>query len=510
MYRHLLILPDGTEIFSGPEQEIALLSVTLTQSVNMGEELTLGSACAWELQAELLTPQGGLSLAAGDAVTVFRVAEDGTRTQAGVFYLEKPEKPSAYTMSLTAYDAVSLLDQDLTQWLAELDQWPYSVAEFAGLVCARCGVTLLESTLLNADFFIQPFTGEGITGRQLIQWLGQITGRFCRATPEGCLEFAWYGPNAAITIAPAEGEGSIFYYQGALEYSDAPVAPIEKVQLRQSAEDVGTVWPDEAGEKNTYIIENNPMLAAQSGGTLLSVAQTLYEQLRQVTYTPCRVSVPATPQIQPGDGIHVTDAGGRTFTAWVMKKTSDGQRDTLECTGSYRRDSTTAVNNLGFRALSGKVLNLRTVVDGLKVENKDTQGKRAAIELDLAVIRTRVQSQDTAMQTITGNVSALTQTAEGLTLELETIREQGTEKVKTGVGYTFDDRGLQISRSDSEMENLLDHTGMYVRRSAQVVLQANNQGVEARDVTVRNFLIIGENARLEDYSGDRTACFYIG
>jgi hypothetical protein len=64
------------------------------------------------------------------------------------------------------------------------------------------------------------------------------------------------------------------------------------------------------------------------------------------------------------------------------------------------------------------------------------------------------------------------------------------------------------------MGNLLDHTGMYVRRSGEVILQANNQGVAARDVSVANFLVIGENARFEDYSSgtdqNRTACFYIG
>ena len=87
----------------------------------------------------------------------------------------------------------------------------------------------------------------------------------------------------------------------------------------------------------------------------------------------------------------------------------------------------------------------------------------------------------------------------------ETLRNTALahyEEIKHSLG--------DIRTAAVEMENLLDHTGMYVRRSAQVVLQANNQGVEAQDVTVRNFLIIGENARLEDYSGDRTACFYIG
>lgn len=510
MYKHLLILPDGTEVFSGAEQENALQAVKMTQAVNSGEELTLGSVCASMLEAELITPDGGITLTAGDAVTAFRVDEAGNRTQLGVFYLEKPERPSAHTMQITAYDAVSLLDQDLTAWLAELDQWPYSVGEFAQLVCDRCGLTLSETELPNADFYIQPFTGEGITGRLLMQWLGQITGRFCRVTAEGDLEFAWYAPNDALTVTPTEGDGSVFYYQGELEFADYQVTPIEKVQLRQAFEDVGTVWPDEAGEKNTYIIENNPMLAAQDSDTLLSVAKSLYEQLQTASYTPCRVVIPATPEIHPGDMVTVTDANGKTFATWIMQKISDGQRDTMECTGSHRRDSTTAVNNLGFRALSGKVLNLRTDVDGLKLENKDTQGKLAAIDLDLEGIRSRVESQDTAVQGINSNVSALTQTAQSLSLELTTIRENGTNKVKTGVGYTFDDKGLQISRSDSDMENLLDHTGMYVRRNGEVVLQANNQGVQARDVSVGNYLIIGENARIEDYSGDRTACFYIG
>lgn len=509
MYKHLLILPDGTELFSGARQETVLRSVTVTQEVNAEEELTLGSVCACELRAELIT-NGGIALAAGDAITLYRVDPEENRQQMGVFYLEKPQYPTADTLSLTAYDGIKLLDKDLTQWLAELDQWPYSVQAFAGMVCAQCGLTLEEDVLPNGDFYIRPFAGQHVTGRHLMGWLGQITGRFCRAKADGTLELAWYTPNENLSIAPSEGDGSVFYYQGELEYADYRVSAIEKVQLRQSSQDVGTVWPDEAGEKNTYIIENNPMLAAQSGETLLSVARTLYEQLQSVTYTPCRVVIPATPEICAGDMITVTDPKGVTFTAWVMKKTSDGQRDTLESTGSHRRDSTTAVNNLGFQALSGKVLTLRTDVDGIRAENRDTQGRLASLELDLEGIRSRVQSQQTATEGITGTLSTLTQTAEGLSLELETIRENGAGKVCTGTGYTFDDSGLRIRRTDSDMENLLDHTGMYVRRSGQVVLQANNQGVRARDVTVENYLIVGENARFEDYGGNRTACFYIG
>ena len=97
-----------------------------------------------------------------------------------------------------------------------------------------------------------------------------------------------------------------------------------------------------------------------------------------------------------------------------------------------------------------------------------------------------------------------------LTYIITQIPENGTGKVTTDTGYRFDKDGLWISKSGEEMENKLDHTGMYVRRSGQLILQANNRGVEAADVTVRNYLTVGQFARLEDYQTNRTACFYIG
>ena len=473
----------------------------------------MGSACACEAKLQLITTTGGLGVHTGDRVSLYRLDAEDDRQLMGVFWLEKPERPTAHTMTLTAYDAVSRLDQDLTGWLAELSQWPYTVKAFAKQVCDRCGVSLVEAPLPNEDFYIQPFAGENITGRLLMQWLGQITGRFCRATPEGNIEFAWYQPNETLSITPTGGEDSVFYYQGELTYPDYQVAPVEKVQLRQNPEDVGTVWPDEVGEKNTYVIENNPMLAAQNSQTLLQVAQTLFAQLEGVTYTPCRVTIPASPEISAGDVVSLTNAGGVTISFPVMHKTTDGHRDILECTGSPGRDSTTAVNNLGFRALSGKVLNLRTDVDGIKAENKDTQGKLAAFSLDLEGIRTQVSQQQSETEGLRQDITAIAQNTQEVSIQVQSILDNGAEKIKTGMGYTFNDEGLNISREGSQISNRLDHTGMYVSKRGSNVLRATADGVEAVDITVKNYLIVGSHARFEDYtdgsSRNRTACFYL-
>ena len=102
-------------------------------------------------------------------------------------------------------------------------------------------------------------------------------------------------------------------------------------------------------------------------------------------------------------------------------------------------------------------------------------------------------------------------TAEGLSIEVQGLRNQGATKVTTRIGYTFDDDGLRIRKPGEEMENKMDNTGMYVMRSGEPMLTANNGGVVATDVTVRNFLNMGENSRFEDYTDGtdtaRTGCF---
>ena len=89
------------------------------------------------------------------------------------------------------------------------------------------------------------------------------------------------------------------------------------------------------------------------------------------------------------------------------------------------------------------------------------------------------------------------------------IRENGVPKVDTGNGNTLDRFGLRIAKPGEEMENLLDNTGMYVSRSGEGILAANNQGVNALNLTARQYLIVGKHARFEDYTEGRTACFWI-
>ena len=101
-------------------------------------------------------------------------------------------------------------------------------------------------------------------------------------------------------------------------------------------------------------------------------------------------------------------------------------------------------------------------------------------------------------------------TATELTTTIKTvIDENGINKVETVTGYTLDENGLTVSKSDSEMSTIITDNGMTVSHTGDAVLIANNHGVQARDLQANTYLIIGENTRFENIDS-RTCCFWIG
>ncbi len=127
----------------------------------------------------------------------------------------------------------------------------------------------------------------------------------------------------------------------------------------------------------------------------------------------------------------------------------------------------------------------------------------------------QMSTLEKANQDINTKISSLEQDAHGINIKIEDIQAKGTtvDQVVTSTGYSFDENGLLIQKSGEEISNLLDSTGMCVKRSDEKILTANNKGVEAINLTAKQYLIIGKNSRFEDYktgnNDRRTACFAI-
>lgn len=327
------------EVSSGTDSANAIQSITITECVNSGEELTLGSVCASMIEAKILAPAGGLEIHAGSEITVYR--HDGAKTHlVGGYIMEKPTRPTANTVKITGYDFVTKLDKDLTAWLNSLTGWPYKLLDFAGMVCNACGLSLANTEIPNGDFLVQKFTRDSVTGRQLMQWIGELSCRFCRINRDNPaqLEFAWYEPSGKSIAA----SGDMYYFQNSLTFEDYATAPVDAVQMRLAESDSGAVWPVVPETYNRYVITGNPLLNGSLQADIEPVLNTILAELDGFTYTPCKVSVPANMDLRAGHTVTVTDKNGKSFTTCIMTKTQAGQKDVLECTGSYRRDTASA------------------------------------------------------------------------------------------------------------------------------------------------------------------------
>ena len=378
MYYSVLRLPNGTEL-KGGEAGSTLKALTLHTAVNAGQEFTIGSAFSDYIEAEIWAdPGGSLQITAGDALTYYRQDDAGNRTKVGVFYAEKPTRTKRNSYKVTAYDTMSKLDADFSGWLhANQAQFPKTIWQLVQLACQRAGVTLASSSLpINGSYSVQAFYADDLTCRQIISWAAEAAGCYAHMNADGKLQFLTYtDKRSTAKITPDGASNSTAYYADSLSYEDYTVKAIEKVQIRQSDSDVGVIYPDSTTATNTYAVQGNLLLTTGTEANLKSVVQNLYNVLKNVTYTPCKVSVPSSFGLACGQIVHVKDARGREFDTYLMSATISSGKASFESVGSASRESSSAVNSQSYKNLTGKMLEIKTSVDGLEVKASDLTGK---------------------------------------------------------------------------------------------------------------------------------------
>lgn len=378
MYQSVLRLKDGTEL-KGGEAGSTLKALTLHTAVNAGQEFTIGSAFSDYIEAEIWAdPGGSLQITAGDALTYYRQDDAGNRTKVGVFYAEKPTRTKRNSYKVTAYDTMSKLDADFSGWLhANQAQFPKTIWQLVQLACQRAGVALASSSLpINGSYSVQAFYADDLTCRQIISWAAEAAGCYAHMNADGKLQFLTYtDKRSTVKITPDGASNSTAYYADSLSYEDYTVKAIEKVQIRQSDSDVGVIYPDSTTATNTYAVQGNLLLTTGTEANLKSVVQNLYNVLKNVTYTPCKVSVPSSSGLACGQIVHVKDARGREFDTYLMSATISSGKASFESVGSASRESSSAVNSQSYKNLTGKMLEIKTSVDGLEVKASDLTGK---------------------------------------------------------------------------------------------------------------------------------------
>ena len=208
---------------------------------------------------------------------------------------------------------------------------PYSLQTFARMVCEACGVFLQPGYFTNGEWPVHRFTAANITGQKLMRWVGELSCRFCRVAPDGIIHLDWY----ADAEEPVWEEENQFVFQDSLSHGDYLTHVIDKVIIRADRKERGYVY---GTGSNAYVITGNQLMAVVPNESFEGLARVLYEHLHQLQYTPCKVTVPVAVRVKCGDILRLRDRNSREVLMYVMKKTQSGQRNILECTGTYRRN----------------------------------------------------------------------------------------------------------------------------------------------------------------------------
>lgn len=278
----------------------------------------------------------------------------------------------------------------------------------------------------------------------------------------------------------------------------------------------------------TQYIRNNAFWMLRTDlATLLDNAITA---IRGLTINQFDCSWRGNPTLEVGDKIGVVAYNNDVVESYILNDTIDYTGMLQEITSWRYNDN--EVETEGTPISLGDALNQTFAkVDKVNKEItlvvKDTQDMvKTVSELKvntegmLFEVENLSQKTNDNMDAMNNNFDTLSKkvqaaiTSENLSIAIQTELENGINSVQTKTGFTFDEEGLTIEKSGSEMTTTITEDGMTVYRDQNEVLVADNVGVQAINLHAKTFLIVGNYSRFEDYINEnnepRTGCFWLG
>ena len=359
-----------------------------------------------------------------------------------------------------------------------------TLGRYLQAICDFLGIPLATPTFTNSDVIIEEEKyNADYTFRDVLTEIAQAAGGTIALKNDEL--YVLYPTETDITVEPSNLKsitvGEIY-------------GPVNSVVLARTPQEENIYKKDEAAEKICEIkIENNQIMDSHREDFI----EGIYNALYGLTYYPHEVESYGIGILDICDLFTIETLDGRTYTALHLSGEMTINQGFVERT----KGEAPAATETDYKAASktDRLLN-KTI---LRVDKQE--GLISAL-----VTKTTEKTNDLTdqLEKVKNSVEATMSEKEINLLISETV--EGIDSITTSTGYKFNKDGLNIHKSGEEINNTIDHTGMYVDRNDDNVLTANHEGVDAINLKTRQFLIIGQNSRFEDYGDGRTACFYIG
>lgn len=460
----------------------AHLTECRTYGAFFDSEFTIGAAVSRQIDISILNP---MEITRGAEIKLY----EGDEPQ-GVFYIGTRPTDNKDVLSIHGYDAMLKAD---TSWLTDgYDNVVFPVSEDDALndICNRMGVSRAPGMTLNNEYPIDYPVGEygNLTMREVLRGIAGANAGCFFINLRGELDlwrpmetrnsydvgrvmtgFESAPASKPITMVYIDAGGGGAYRSGS--YSGKSVnfyCPWGSHEMAESVRVALDGYVYQAFTSTDAICD----ITADIGDTIAANGITSVIISRDVNYyglNLMQLSAPETDELE--DEYPYTDPQRRIeereLAIATSRITSAAEQIQLEVTG-LKSD-------------------LDTATDDLQGQLTDQAGKLDELEQKTSFTVTQEQVEIIVSEAVSGINSVTTET-----------------------GFRFDNEGITVSSTESEFSTLTRPYGFYVKRGEENVMVADSEGVEAINLTVNNFLNIGNRFRLEPYGVDRVACFLIG
>ena len=315
--KQLTIISDSGVVITN--SQIHENEFSLKESLCSAQQLKFGTCESSEVKFKISYTESSLF---GEWITIKTSIDGEEPFQIGRYKVKSdtPTSDRSYR-DIVAYDAMhDILTTDIAEWYNTIfpgDNTRVTVKELRDSFFQYLGVTQ-EVVTLPQDTVILQKTVDPIelAGSYIITSLCELNGCFGHIDRQGIFRYVFLEPmtenSGFIEIAKT--------YQIDSSYQDYVVQPIDKIKIRQNANDDGFVYGD--GE-NQYLIEDNMLIYGFSDAELTTIASTLMNHIGNIYYRPSTVKIKGNLTIDVGQGIKVATRY-KTIYTYVLQRTFSG------------------------------------------------------------------------------------------------------------------------------------------------------------------------------------------
>ncbi len=386
-------------------------------------------------------------------------------------------------------------------------------------ICNKAGVELSSTSFLNSDKKVSVYDNT-VTAREYISYIAESAGCFACIDRKGKLCFREFGQDE--TEIPLEMFGE---YKWGEEFKISKVSYEDGVRSFKFGDDTrNNLW---INQENMYIVNEDQV-------------QKIYNKINGLTANSFEGKTVIDPAIDIGDkividGKNVIYQGEMSlegkFIAQISSKIQIKQKEET----TVKKESQKVVN----RRVQSRIDQAEGKIEQLAEETSENSEKITKHELDINGITNTVSTNTTDInnnyQEIINKLGDKAQKDDVISLEnkvetiqndtkyaikvSEDIQTNGVSKVKTETGYTFDNEGLKIEKTNAKAKSKLNESGLEINdatgSSEESLLFAGYDKktgetiVKSKNMTVGKYLTVGTYSRIEDYE-EGTGVFWIG